>query len=179
MNNLWKETGGQQNHYTRQDDLYLEYLSKQLPKFNGGRVLEIGPGAGGFALKLNNKFKINEYFILDLEVNIFDSVLSLSVNGYYNVKYCYSKDYRNLFGKEFDLLVANVVIPETEKNYREDLLNNVIPNCKNSMIIGQMDSDNGYKKWIMELFNKNFDVVKCELTTYLNCYALTGEKIDG
>jgi len=176
MADLWRETGGQQNHYTRQDDLYVEHLFKQLPNFKGGRVLEIGPGDGGFALKLVNRFLIDEYYVLDLESNIFDSVLNLTTNGYKNVKHCYSNDYKNLFDVEFDLLVANVVIPETEKFYREDLLNHVIPNCKNSMIISQMDSEGGYKGWLMGLFNENFDVVQCELTTYLNCYALTGEK---
>jgi len=176
MDNLWKETGGQQEYYTRQDDLYMKHLLEQLPNFNGGRVLEVGPGDGGFALKLVNKFDVKEYFVLDLEANIFDSVLFLSANGFNNVKYCYSKDYKNLFGQNFDLFVANVVISEVGKKYREDLLNSIIPNCNAAMVIGQMDFDDEYKKWLINLFHNNFSVVKCELTTYLNCYALTGEK---
>ena len=179
MNNLWRETGGQQMYYTRQDDLYMKHLTEQLPNFNGGRVLEIGPGDGGFALKLVNKFQIDEYCVLDLETNIFDSVLYLTTNGYENVKHCYSKNYKDLFGMEFDLLVANVVIPETGKVYREDLLNNIIPNCKNGMIISILDFDDEYKEWLIKLFNNNFNDVKCELTTYKNCYALTGGKTNG
>jgi len=177
MNNLWKETGGQQMHYTKQDDLYLKHLSEQLPNFSGGRVLEMGPGEGGFALKLNNEFKINEYYVLDLEVNIFDSVNFLKESGFNNIKYCFSKDYKTLFGEFFDLFVANVVVTEVGKEYREDLLSHILPHTRNAMIIGQFQ-DEKYKKWIFDLFNNNFDVVKKELTQYKNCYALTGEKND-
>ena len=48
------------------------------------------------------------------------------------------------------------------------------------MIIGQLTGKwvegDEYKDWIVELFNSNFDTVECELTPYLNCYALTGNK---
>jgi cyclopropane fatty-acyl-phospholipid synthase-like methyltransferase len=180
MNNVkpthWNESGGQQVHYTGQDDLYIKYLSEQLPKFKGGRVLEIGPGWGKFALKLINKFELKEYNILDSEANINDSINFLNLNGFSNIKKYFSKNYKNLFGEKFDLLVANVVISEVEKEYREDLLNNIIPNCKKSMIITQINFNDAYGKWIMDLFNNNFDTVITKLTAYKNCYALTGEK---
>lgn len=174
ITNLWKEKGG--GHYTHQDDMYIEYLYKLLPKFSRGKVLEIGPGTGRFALKLIDSFGIKDYNLLDLEKNIFDSIIFLKSRGFTEITYYFSQNYKDLFNEKYDLLVANVVIPETPKKYREDLLNNVIPNCKNAMIIG-MFLDKEYEIWIKDLFNKNFDVVKCELTQYLNCYCLTGEKL--
>lgn len=183
--NTWSQDGG--GHYTNQDDMYMEYLHKLLPNFNGGRVLEIGPGTGGFALKLINKFKLTEYFILDLEKNIFDSLNFLKLNNFHDIEFYFSQKYQELFNKNFDLIVANVVIPETPKKYREDLLNNIIPNTKYSMVIGQLggekdvsvyndDKPNEYKEWILDLFNKNFNIVNKELTPYCGCYVLTGEK---
>ena len=177
MSNLWKESGGEQYRYTNQNELYMQHLMEQLPNFSGGKVLEMGGGWGVFAKNVIDKFNLNEYYLLDLEANIKDSVNYLNSNGFYNIKQIFSKNYKDLFVEKFDLFVANVVITEIEKEYRENLMNNIIPNCKNSMVITQIDFNGEYGKWLMNLFNTNFDVVTIKLTAYKNCYALTGEKI--
>lgn len=176
MDNLWNENGGQQMYYTNQNDLYMKHFSEQLPNFTGERVLEMGAGWGGFALMLINKYNIKEYSLLDLEANIQDSVNFLNSEGFTNIKQYFSNNYKDLFGKNFDLFVANVVLTEVGKEYREDLLNNVIPNCKNAMIITEINFEDEYGKWLMNLFKNNFDNVDVKTTIYGNCYALTGEK---
>lgn len=174
---LWENNG--EGHYTRRESMYLEFLEKLLPKFSGGKVLEIGPGTGEFAKILINKFNITEYTVLDLEKNVFDSVNNVKKSGLdIELSYVFSQNYKTLLGEKFDLIVSNICIPETPKDYREDLLNNIIPNTKSSMIIGQLTGKwvNGdeYEKWIKNLFYNNFNKIKCELTSYANCYALAG-----
>jgi len=179
ISNIWVDGGI--GHYTKREPMYIEYLNKQLPNFKGGRVLEIGPGTGVFAKMLIENFDITDYHVLDLEKNVQDSVSYIkSLNLGIELEYTYSQNYEDLFDKEFDLIVSNICIPETPKDYREDLLNNIIPNSKSSMIIGQLRGKwvegDEYETWIKNLFNENYDNVECELTPYLNCYALTGEK---
>ena len=176
---IWKPKGG--GHFTRQDGLYMRHLKTQLPKFKGGNVLEIGPGEGMFAYKLINEYKINKITFLDLEKNInkaYDFLRGKDVK--IPIDRVFARNYKKLFEKRFNLIVANVVITETPKEYREDLLNNMISHCDYCMIIGslsnkQLNSDN-YKEWLFDLFLKNFTKIRCEKTKYLNTYALTGEK---
>ena len=178
IDDIWKNGG----EYTHQEKLYLECLSKQLPLFTGGVVLEIGPGTGKFAHELINKYNITKYYVLDIDKNINDSVEMLKTNcPKIEVVPVLSQNYRTLFNIDFDLIVSNVCIPETPKTYREDLLNNVIPNTINAMIIGQLggwgrEGHEEYEGWIKGLFNDNFHSVMCELTPYANCYSLTGCK---
>lgn len=169
----WAEGGP--GHYTHQETMYMNFLTKLVPSFKGGKVLEIGPGTGEFAKRMLSSYPITSYTVLDLEVNIFDSVNNVNSE---KLNYVFAQNYRNLFDIEFDLIVSNVCIPETPKEYRENLLNNIIPKCSHAMIIGQLAGDwvegSEYEDWIKKLFDNNFEIVHCELTPYKNCYALTG-----
>lgn len=176
ISKLWQDGG--YGHYSRQDGMYLDLLKKLLPNFKGGKVLEIGPGTGVFAERLIDSYDITDYTVLDLEKNIFDSVNKLQ-NKKITLDYIFSQNYKDLFEKKFDILISNVVIPETPKKYREDLLNHVIPNCSTAFIIGQLtggwvDGDE-YKNWILDLFRSNYDNVHRELTSYKNCHVLIGD----
>jgi phospholipid N-methyltransferase len=179
IKDIWADNG--YGHYTRQEEIYLSYVKEISEKFTYGEVLEIGPGTGLFAKEIISKYNIKKYTILDLEKNINDS-LSLLNNSSLNVEIIgvFSQNYKDLFNKQFDLIVSNVCIPETPKVYREDLLNNIIPNTQSSMIIGQLTGDwvegKEYENWIKKLFNDNFHIINCYLTTYKNCYALIGHK---
>ena len=178
ISDIWLSGKG---HYTNREKMYMDYFEKFIPNFKGKKVLEIGPGNGKFAHLMIEKYKIKEYEILDLESNIFDSVNYInSLNLKTDFKYTFAQNYENLLKERYDLIVSNICIPETPKEYRENLLNNLIPNCRNSMIIGQLVGswvkDDEYKNWILNLFNKNFDIVKIELTNYKNCHVLTGTK---
>lgn len=170
-------------HYTHQEDMYMNFFKKYIPNFKGGKVLEIGPGTGEFARRMIKEYDIEKYTVLDLEENVFDSVNFIKgKNLGIELDYVLPQNHTDLFGEEFDLIVSNVCIPETPKEYRESLLNNIIPNTKNSMIIGQLDGKwvNGseYEDWIKGLFNNNFSNVVCELTPYKRCYALIGHNED-
>ena len=176
---IWKDGGG----YTHQDRMYFSHVLKYL-KFGGGTVLEIGPGTGVFAGMMMKKFDISSYTVLDLERNIFDSVGHLKRLGF-DVEHVFSRDYKTLLERSFDLVVSNVCIPETPKEYREKLLNGVIPRSNASMIIGQLrwegskfkgPDDGEYEEWIRGLFKGAFGEFDCVLTPYCNCHALIGEK---
>ena len=177
ISSLWKDGGG--GHYSHEEPMYMEFLQKLLPNFKGGKVLEIGPGSGLFAEMLIESYDITDYTVLDLEKNIFHSVSRL-INKKINLDYVFSQNYKDLFDRKFDILISNVVIPETPKEYREDLLNNVIPNCNSAFIIGQLigpwAKGEEYKNWILNLFNSNFNNHHYELTPYKNCYALSGNQ---
>ena len=175
---LWGDEG--LGHYTHQESMYLEYLNTAFPEFTGKSVLEIGPGTGLFAQMLIKKYKIEEYTILDIEKNINDSIDNIkSLTPETTLHPITSHSFKTTFNKKYDLIVSNICIPETPKEYREELLNNIIPNSRYAMIIGQLTGDwvigNEYEVWIKSLFNDNFSDVKCKLTDYKNCYALTGQ----
>lgn len=176
---MWEDKG--YGHYTHQEPMYMEYFTSFFPNFSGKKVIEIGPGTGLFAQMLIDKYKIKEYTLLDIKKNINDSMSNLQSQ---NPKIIFhpitSNSFRNTFNKKYDLIVSNICIPETPKEYREELLNNIIPNTKYAMIIGQLTGDwvveDEYEVWIKSLFNNNFLDVKCKLTNYKNCYVLTGKK---
>lgn len=173
---LWIKNGG--GVYSKQENIYIDHLNRQIPHFSGGSVLEIGPGSGEFAKRLINQFSITDYTLLDLSENIMDSFNHIKNQTQVIPHLCYAENHKDLFDQHFDLLVSNVCIPETPKEYRESLLNNLVPNTKSAMIIGQLhgpwDEGGTYEEWIKNLFHNTFQVVSCELTTYADCYALCG-----
>ena len=122
------------------------------------------------------KYSIKNYTLLDLKKIIHHSEVRVRQSlPEMKVQTIFAEQYQRSFGIKYDLLVSNVCIPETPKEYRRDLLNNVIPNCKSAMIIGQLDeTGQEYKNWILSLFNENYNNVLCNLTDYKNCYALIG-----
>lgn len=174
--NVWGDDGG--GHYTNQDEMYLNYLYSEIPNLNDMHVLEMGAGTGRFAFKLHTANRIKKYTILDLEKNIMDSVDFLGYRGYNNIEQVYSSQYKNLFNRNFDIFIANIVIPETPVVYRMDLLNNVLPNCEHAMVINQLNPSDqkNFKEWILGLFNNCFERVVVEKTSYGNCYAIIGTK---
>lgn len=173
---LWESNG--YGHYTKLDNMYMDMLSN-LNVDNFSNVLEIGPGTGEFAKMVIGKYDPIEYYILDLPENIGDASKTLTETGI-NFFAIEANNHEYLFDKKYDLLVSNICIPETPKEYREKVLNNIIPNCNNAMIIGQLEGNwdiiGNYKEWILDLFNKNFSEVKQIKTSYRNCIALIGMK---
>ena len=175
IKDIWKNKGG--GHYTNQDDMYIDYIINEIGNLDNKSVLEVGAGTGRFALKLLYSNKITKYTILDLKKKINDSIKFLKSRKF-KPEPIFSKDYEDLFNRNFGLFVANVVIPEVPVDYRINLLNNVLPNCENAMIIGilEVDDQDDYKEWLLQLFNDNFKKVVVKKTKYLNCYAVIGIK---
>lgn len=163
-------------NFTNQNNMYLEHVAKIKNDFKNGNVIEIGPGNGKFACLLSKKYSIKKYTLLDLERVVHHSETRMrKYNPEVLIEVNFAEEFEKCFFKKYDLLVSNVCIPETPKEYRRTLLNNLIPNCKSSIIIGQLDeTGEGYKKWIINLFEENYDNVLCDLTDYKNCYALIG-----
>jgi phospholipid N-methyltransferase len=172
-------TGGA---YTHQEHVYMSHLDNHphiVSLLRNGSVLEIGPGTGKYAEMLINKFNPRQYTILDLAKNIGDSMERLSGHKSTELSFVHAENYVDLFGLNFDVLVSNVVIPETPKKYRENLLTNVIPRCKASMIICQIKEEDSEGNEPMELFfselyNKVYNKVIFEQTSYRNCYCMIG-----
>lgn len=172
VTSLWVEGGG--GHYTKKEDMYFKYFSNML-NFKGGKVIEIGPGTGEFALRLMHSFLINEYTIIDLKRNMQDSMNLLKENGF-TARFIESKDYKKSFNRSYDLFVSNMCLSEVPDYYREDIFDNVLPNC-DSVFIADGDAENNFNDWLIESIKKNFEVVHIEETGYYKCIAISGYKI--
>jgi len=160
-------------HYTKQENMYMKFLKHMLPKFNGGSILEVGPGTGEFARRMFDQYSITEYNILDLENNIGDSQKFLES---YNIKanYIFSQNYEKLFNLKQSLFVSNVCLPEIPEDYCKNLIENIFPNCERAFVIGGNTFSN-YNEWIKSVFNKFFSTIKIEDTGYCGTFAISGE----
>ena len=176
MKFTWGQDGDPSRHFTSKNYMYLDHLEKIKYSFKSGTVLEIGPGDGKFACLVAKKYSIKNYTLLDLQKIIHHSEDRLRRSlPEVEVQTIFAEQYHESFNVDYDLLVSNICIPETPKEYRQNLLNNVLPNCKSAMIIGQLDeTGQDYKDWILGLFKENYKNVLCDLTDYKNCYALIG-----
>ena len=162
--------------FTNRNHMYLQHVLKIKTDLRNGSVIEIGPGNGKFACLLSKKYQIKNYTLLDLKKVIHHSESRMKKYlPEVSTKTIFAEEYSKSFVEKYDCLISNVCIPETPKEYRRELLNNLIPNCKSAMIIGQLqETGKEYTKWIKNLFNENYENVSCELTEYANCYALIG-----
>ena len=167
----WSDEGS--GHYTQKEDMYMSFFKKMLPEFNGGVVLEVGPGTGKFANQLFYTYDISDYIILDLEDNINDSRNFLDSKGY-NVQYVCSQDYETLFDNIITLFVSNVCLPEVPEYYCKNLVDHMFPNSDYAFVIGGNEFSY-YNDWIKEVFNKYFTTVDIQETGYGKTFAISGK----
>lgn len=170
---MWEKGGV--GHYTGREDMYFEYLGKLLPEFKGGSVLEVGPGTGLFAKRMMERFDITSYSILDIETKIGDSMRMLDGMG---CDFFVSQDYASLFGRDFDLFVSNVCLPETPGYYRETLCEGVFPGCRSAFVIGGGAKGDPYNEWIKKVFGSHFKHVSVADTGYCSTFAIGGHNED-
>lgn len=171
---MWSDGGG--GHYTKREPMYMGFLRDMVPGFDGGSVLEVGPGTGLFAKMMFEGFDLSSYTVLDLEENIRDSQKLLSEAGYDCECVC-SQDFESLFGRRFDLFVSNVCLPETPDYYREALCEGVLAGCRFAFVIGGDDKKtpgSPYGDWIRKVFAERFDVVVERETGYCGTFAIGG-----
>jgi len=167
---LWGKNG--HGHYTRQEEIYMKYLKLILPNFAGGKVIEVGPGTGKFALMICQKYSISEYTILDIEKNIDDSKKTLeSVN--IPKKFIKSQDYEQCFNNKYDLFVSNMCLSEVPEYYRNGIADNIFGNCQNILIIDGDNENPSFNVWLKNKIGKSFDTVVKE-TEYKSCIAVGG-----
>ena len=165
------------HNYTRREELYFKCLENLDFNFNNCKVLEIGPGTGDFAHEFIIKYNPKTYNILDVRRQISDSQKKLqSIVDKCEINFYTAEEYWDVFDIDFDFIVSNICIPETPKEYREILLDNIVPRSKAAMIIGQLSGfgDDEYEDYIKKLFKLNYKTIKCIKTDYCNCYALIG-----
>lgn len=116
-------------------------------------ILEVGAGYGNFCRCLHDRVQVEDYTILDTKSMI---RFSKSFLAHYDIPCTFveSDRYKDLFDKKFDLLVSNICLSELPVDYREDLLNGVLPNCDSVFII-----DSGYvgfSSWLEQKITKFF-----------------------
>lgn len=149
----------------------LAYFKKMV-KFNGGTVLEVGPGRGKFANLLFENYPITSYTVVDLKKNFADSEGLLGGRA----TYIESKDYEQVWNKPFDLFVSTFVISETPFYYKDNIYEHVIPNCKTVFLVDG-DANNDFNNEMIKMMQKNFSNVVYEYTNMHNAIAITGSKI--
>jgi 2-polyprenyl-3-methyl-5-hydroxy-6-metoxy-1,4-benzoquinol methylase len=174
ITDIWGAEGT--GYYTKQEDMYFDFF-KKMSKFNGGKVLEIGPGTGKFANMLIDNYNVTEYTILDLKKNIQDSQKRFAEIGFNGI-FIESKDYKQVFGNKYDLFIANNVISEVPKYYREDIFNNVLVYCQNIFVIDGDRCQDGFNDWLKSSLEDNFGTVLIEETgkSYGRAYSGDGRK---
>ena len=87
-----------------------------------------------------------------------------------------SQDYDILFNKNFDILISNVCLSETPDYYRENILNNILKNCKYTFIIDGDGYKVDYNKWLLDTVGKYFEKVTSIESGYAKCMVIVGKK---
>lgn len=174
ITDIWGEKGT--GYYSKQEDMYFAFF-KKMSEFKGGKVLEIGPGTGKFANLLIDNYDVTEYTIIDLKKNMGDSQRRFKEMNREGI-FIESKDYKQVFNNRYDLFVANNVISEVPKYYREDILNNVLMYCQNLFVIDGDRHQEGFNDWLKNTIEDNFGTVLIEETHhhYGKAYAGAGRK---
>ena len=119
---MWREGGS--GHFTFDDPkTYIELTQMEQFDFEGGNCIEIGPGNGTFAKYLLDNYDISKYTILDAPISISEPKKTLE--GYQNVEFITSDNYKEIFKTDYDLLIANNCLSETPEYYYKDIFNNI------------------------------------------------------
>ena len=138
-------------------------------KVENANVLEMGAGFGNFCRCFNNKTKLGSYSILDTP-----SMLRFSKSFLQHHKisceFISVENYRSLFGRKFDLFVSNICISETPEDYRNDVLDNIWPNCKKLFVIdGDGRPGSLFNDWLEVKVKNHFKKVIIEEMPYKKC----------
>lgn len=142
-------------------------------------ILEIGGCFGNFCRCLHDRVRVKSYTILDTKSML---RFSKSFLDHYDIACNFVSDdnYKSLFGRKFGLLVANVCLSEMPREYSDDLLDNLLPNCDVVFIIDSRKEI--ISEWLEEKIRKNFPYV-CfsdipdHLSTQKNHRIYTGIKV--
>ena len=111
-------------------------------------VVEIGAGFGNFCKILSARTDIDRYVILDTP-----SMLRLSKKflSHHSVpcEFVDVEDFETLFDQNFDLFVANTCLSEFPEDYRNNLLENILPKCNRAYIKDEAE-------WVQEKLTQYF-----------------------
>jgi|1_EtaG_2_1085319.scaffolds.fasta_scaffold00331_6 ubiquinone/menaquinone biosynthesis C-methylase UbiE len=127
------------------------------------KIIEIGGGYGNFCKNYKNKYPEAEYTIVDNPVMLKFVKVFLDVNNV-NVNLVSPEDILTIDG-EFDLFVAFSVLSEVTKDYREALLEHLLPKCK-SVIIGEMQKDSLIFTEYLEKYFKHYKTTAIDQSLY-------------
>jgi len=117
-------------------------------------ILEVGACFGNFCRCLCERTSVESYTILDTINMLRFSKTFLGVCNI-NTVFVESDLYTTLFDKKFDLLISNICISELPELYANDLLDNVLPNCKSVFIIDSAIKE--FRVWLETKLIKYFD----------------------
>lgn len=120
-------------------------------------ILEVGAGFGNFCLNINEKINISEYTILDTKSMTRFSSKFLEHHGI-KCNFIHPENLEDLFCKKFNLFISIGCLSETPKQYMEDIIENILPNCNMAYIKdGNSSDDNKYNNYLKSSFEKNFE----------------------
>ena len=130
----------------RPNEIWDEYYNNF-----SGKILEIGAGNGFLAKHILNNNKV-EYNILDIELHhdfLKREIGPEAVNYYYS-----SKNYKQIFEQEWDMVIDTFALSETPKNYWTDILKYI--KTKNCFIIDYSGHDIEFETTLREWASKMF-----------------------
>ena len=140
----------------------IDRLKKEFNS-NEFEVLEVGAGIGYFCKTLSERKLVKNYTILDSKSM---SRLSKAFLDHFKIpcNFISVEEYESLFDKKFDLFVSRLCISECPQDYREKLLENVLPNCKRLFMVDGCKQE--YNDWLLETLNKHYSKVVVEKIPY-------------
>jgi len=128
------------------DGEYVKLFKKHFPNFEGN-ILEIGAGTGFLARKIIKKGNNINYTILDIEKNI--PYLKSNLSDF-EVEFVKSSEYKKVFSKKWDLVVAIHCLSETPPYYYKSIFNNI---ATDSCFIIDYQGDKNDKEFEPSLLN--------------------------
>ena len=116
------------------------------------KIIEVGGGYGNFARIYSKQHSHAEFTMLDnVAMHKFSKVFLHSHS--ITARFVNPDNFLNIKGK-YDLLVAFGSLSETQDEYRERVLDHLLPQCR-CVIFGETDKE--YSKWVRPYLNKYFN----------------------
>ena len=128
---------------------YRQRARDILNVFKPRSIIEFGPGIGGVCDNLMLHLDLDTYVLVDN-----GPMLELAMDHVVDdpARFVDAKDVATLTGTKFDLLIAEYCLSETPDEYKDYVLDNIVPNCSN-VWIKDVDKDGKIEQKLNKLFS--------------------------
>lgn len=148
------------NTHLRCDEIFQ--MKKAFGELENLSILEMGGGYGNCCKVMCDREMVSSYTLLDTPHMLRLAKRFLKEhNVSCNLVSCH--DVESLYGAEFDLFIAATCMSETPQEYRNQIVENIWPNCKRLFVTNadqraHPDLDDGnWDEWLENAINRHFN----------------------